>query len=414
MKTSTKTILVSIACLVPTSLITCLSINWQHTLYISATGGAEVRQIVQSFGNAYHKQFKQYEITVESQGSIYGIEQLAKKNTNIANTTINPYDIVDDNWYLKNNWEFKKTFTLGWEGLVILYKLPNDLSQKAIDNFDIVINKDNISQLYAVFSGFNEWKNGKWNSEWGSIYYYLSQENKKQFNSNDVEICKNTPITPYVRVGGNTSAASSIVFSQLSGFVNAFENLTNNQKNAFICGQYGNDRNLYQTNKANANAWTIFNINNIPGSMTYLTTSFLSIKNNQEKIKENGYKIAKYQNDNGEITNLDYESDFENVDNILNSNIYTNYQWINPINVIVDVNDKKTIKFIKWIYDTKNSEKYKSTILANGLYPLQENQLDTMFYGNDFDSIDEVTDFKLATNEAKDHMLLYGAKPYAD
>ena len=430
MKTITKTLLVSIACLIPVSLITCLSINWHHTQYISATGGAEVRQIIQTFGNLYHKQYKQYEITVESQGNAYGIEQLAKKNTNIANITINPYELVNSNSNLKNNWEFKKTFTLGWEGLVILYKLPNNLSKKAIDNFDIVINKDNICQLYAVFSGFNEWKDGEqnknkdnWNNEWGSIFNYIPKESLEKFDPSDIEICKNTPITPYVRVGGNISATSSIVFSQLSGFklndgTNAFDNLTDNQKNAFACGQYGNDRNLYQTNKANANAWTIFCKNNIPGSMIYLTSSFLSIKDNQEEIKRNGYKIAKYKNDNDEISCLNYEKDFINIDNILKSNIYTSYKWINPINVVVDINDKKTIDFIQWIYNNKN---YESTMLSNGLFPLhksnniQNNQYDqfkTMFYDYDFSSLNNITDYKLAKNEVNDHMSLYGAKAY--
>lgn len=418
MKAISKTLLVSIACLVPASLITFLSINWQHTQYISATGGAEVRQIVQAFGNLYHKQFNQYEVTVESQGNTYGIEQLALKNINIANTTINPYDLVISNLNLKNNWEFKKTFTLGWEGLVILYKLPNNLSQSAINNFDIVINKNNIAQLYAIFSGFNEWKNGEWENKWGSIYNYIPAENLEYFNLNDIEICKNTFITPYVRSGGNISATSSIVFSQLSGFTDAYKNLTDNQKNAFACGQYGHDRNLYQTNKANAIAWTFFNTNDIPGSMIYLTTSFLSIKDNQEKIKKNGYKIAKYQNNDGVVSWLDYEKDFNSVNDILQSNIYTNYKWINPINVIIDINDKKTIKFIEWIYSCAN---YESTMLSNGLFPLhkfdnkqekQYDQFNSMFYNCDFNSLEEVTDFKLAKNEINEHEFLYGAKAY--
>jgi hypothetical protein len=36
--------------------------------------------------------------------------------------------------------------------------------------------------------------------------------------------------------------------------------------------------------------------------MIYLTTSFLSIKDNQEKIKKNGYKIAKYENNDGVVS----------------------------------------------------------------------------------------------------------------
>jgi hypothetical protein len=35
-----------------------------------------------------------------------------------------------------------------------------------------------------------------------------------------------------------------------------------------------------------------------------------------------------------------------------------------------------------------------------------------MFYNNDFNSLEEVTDFKLAKNEINEHEFLYGAKAY--
>jgi hypothetical protein len=112
------------------------------------------------------------------------------------------------------------------------------------------LNKSNIYQLYASFSGYK-----------GNILH--STPNLGLFLNNDIEISKvdrilfdKTLILPYARSGGNNTsgtAASFITGSHLGVKVDT-NHFTKNQMNAFEFGAYGNDFKIIDTDEANSRA----------------------------------------------------------------------------------------------------------------------------------------------------------------
>lgn len=373
-----KVLILPVICFLIVCLLFGLSINWSHTIYISSVGSNGVKPFIEAFSNQYYKTNHKYEVTVEGGGTIYAIDQISKKISNIGNSSINPYYDINANENFKKNWINKKTLTLGWEGLILLYKMPNGLSKEAQERFELVINQNNILNLYAIFSGFNGLKGEKgetkWNSEWGSFWPFLSKENQNYFSEKDAEICKNTQVVPYVRSGGNVGANSAIAFSLNSNLCDINQDLTQDQKNAFAGGQYGKDRLVYQTDESNAKTWNVFSQNNIPGSMVYLTTSFLSNKKNYEIIKKRGYKAVFYND--CETNPIDYEK--FNWDDFVEK-ICNDYNWYRPINIFIDISDKKSIDFIKWIY---SSNSFYDTMKKNGARPINDEEYNSMKCSN--------------------------------
>ena len=372
-----KPLLIGCACALPVGLIVGLSVNWQHRQFLSAVGSSGAKPFIEAFGNAYHNENEKIDVAVESGGTIFAIEELSNGLTNVGNTSINPYPFIkniQDGSYLYN-WDNKKTFTLGYEGVVIMYHMPEGLSQKAKDAFDIIISQNNILQLYAVFSGFNELKDQEWKDEYGSMWFFMTDAAKAACNSSDKAICQNTQIIPYVRSGGNTAANSSIAFTYYSNLVDYLTSVTTNQFNAFAGGQYGTDRQCHETEEANSRAWELFNKDDLPGSMVYLTTGFVIPDGNQQMIKDAGYRFAKYlPKDATEPVSIQNKADLEKIC------VANGYNWYRPINCMIDLDDDKSKDFIYWIYA---NDSYTKIMNEKGAKQLTLEQFKSMCYKNE-------------------------------
>ena len=389
-----KPLLIGCACALPIGLVVGLSVNWEHRQFISSLGSSGVKPFVEAFAKTYHNAHTNTDVIVEAGGSNYAIEQLSKGLTNIGNNSNNPWYVVNRDGY-KDKWDNKKTFTLGYEGVVMMYNLPSGIENK--DAFKLAINENNILDLYAVFSGFNEsWmvdNEGnrtvyKWTKdeakEKASMYHYLTKESKDKLSDNDLQKAKDTAIIPYVRSGGNTNANSSIAFTYYSNLFEKFDDfetsVTPNQLNAFTGGQYGRDRYCHETEEANARAYELFHKDNLPGAMTFLTSGFIIPEGNQKMIKKAGYKFAGYKpRGTNQIFKLETKQDLDKL--CLHQG---GYNWFRPINCMIDLNNKKSKDFVYWIYF--GSEKtpkdfcpeYKTTMRNNGAKELNTQQFISM------------------------------------
>lgn len=368
-----KPLLIGVACTIPVGLVVGLSVNWDHTQYISAVGSSGVKPFIEKFGKQYHKEFKQFDVTVESGGTTFAVEELAKGYTNLGNASNNPYPNIHNQGYA-DEWVNKKTLTLGWEGLCIMYSLPDGLSDSARNAFDIVISEYNIEDLYSVFSCIHNvpsWEDGD-----DCMWRYMTADAKAACNTTDQEICKSTQILPFLRSGGNTGANSSIAFTSYSNLID-FEKLPEVQQKAFTGGNYGNDNPHMETDESNSRAWQSFVNTNKPGSMVYLTTSFLVNEDNIKQIKEHGYKLAKYLAADG-LTPVGF--DLDNVKESLKQIcVVGQYNWFRPINVMLDINVKKAKDFLWWIYfgndesGAEYSQDYIDAIFSLGAKPIDYN-----------------------------------------
>lgn len=393
-----KPLLIGLACAVPVGLIVGLSVNWEHTKFISAVGSSGVKPFIESFGKKYHQVNDGIDVTVESGGTTFAVEQLADGFTNIGNASNNPYFTIQEEG-LQEKWTNKKTLTLGWEGLVLLYSLPKDLTPWAKSKFEIVINESNILQLYGVFSCIHELKEGgksAWNPEWENLWFYAPDSVKQLItNVQDRNLLQSTKILPFVRSGGNTGANSSIAFSRYSNLKN-FDDMSIDQQKAFNGGQYGFDGAHMETDESNSRAWQSFVAKDQPGSMVYLTTSFLK-EDNLKLINDFGYKLAKYGANATSVLDNAGKLNLDVIDN--------QYNWFRPINIMVDINDDKTTSFVKWIYDC---EEYKQTVNNNGAKQLSASELATMLVDSQLFS-SATTDVQLAESREGIAKNVYGA-----
>lgn len=383
-----KPILIGVACTIPIGLVVGLSVNWDHTQYISAVGSSGVKPFIEKFGKTYRQSHKKFDVTVESGGTTFAIEQIAKGYTTIGDASNNPYKIINDQGFLED-WGNKKTLTLGWEGLCLMYSLPKELSQEAKDHFDVVISKDNILKLYGVFSCWHELKDKtQWDPIWESIWYYASEQSKEWFtrhgSQDDINLLKNTKILPFVRAGGNTGANSSIAFTYYSNLAE-FEDMSFKQQKAFAGGQYGDDGDFIETDESNTRAWQSFVAKDKPGSMVYLTSSFLAHEENRKEIKDRGYKLALYlpKPIAGRVVT---PQKIETTEDLKNIATVGGYNWYRPINVMIDLDVEKAKDFVYWIYFNTDddlqtielSKQYEDLIYSLGARPLTVNQFESM------------------------------------
>lgn len=416
-----KPLLIGVSCAIPVGLVVGLSVNWTHMQYISAVGSSGVKPFIENFGKQYHNAFKNYDVTVESGGSTFAVEQLAKGFAQVGNASNNPFYTVRDTGY-QEQWKNKKTFTLGWEGLVLMYKMPDGLSQDARDNFELLIRKENIKHLYAVFSGFFELKNGLWENGYECMWHYMSDKAQKACNETDREICRTTPIIPYVRSGGNTAANTSIAFSYYSNLCQ-FTDLTENQQKAFSGGQYGHDCQFIETDESNARAWQSFVANDDPGSIVYLTSGFMANENNVKEMVDRGYRLAGYlPADQEDESKAVFFNTIEDLDKICCTG---GYNWYRPINAMIDLNNQASKDFIYWIYFNTNedfnltektdwdvSQNYIDTVKKCGAKPLDKNHFTTMADSNKTTMKDAIFDLSvsdLTLNRASIFFETYGA-----
>ena len=298
------------------------AVPWSHLTIISCVGSSGVKPFVEEYAKTYSKT-NNVDINVDAGGSGFGISQIANNFTNIGCASKNPFEAVKDTY--RQNWISNKikTVTIGWEGICIVYIPPEGISNDINLNQVLTLDEDDITDLYRTFSGF---KDGL-PTEKPHLSLFLNPE--YQISENDKVKFEHQEVIPYARSGGSLTSGTAASFFEGSHFDNYSEGLTEAQKTAFVNGNYGKDFRLYDTDEANSRAWSVFNKNNIPGSMVYLSSSF--VQKNYDLIKSSNCGILAYNN---------YEYNVEDI------NIH--YNFFRPLNLMLSINSNiQTQKFIQ-------------------------------------------------------------------
>ena len=302
--------------------VCAFAVPWSHSTIISCVGSSGVKPFVEEYAKTYSKT-NNVDINVDAGGSGFGISQIANNFTNIGCASKNPFEAVKDTY--RQNWISNKikTVTIGWEGICIVYIPPKGISNDINLNKVLTLNENDITNLYRTFSGF---KDGL-PTEKPLLSLFLNPE--CEISENDRFKFEHQEVIPYVRSGGSLTSGTAASFFEGSHFKNYSEGLTEAQKTAFVNGNYGKDFRLYDTDEANSRAWSVFNKNNIPGSMIYLSSSF--VQKNYDLIKSSNCGILAYNN-------CEY-----NVEDI---NIH--YNFFRPLNLMLSINSNiQTQKFIQ-------------------------------------------------------------------
>ncbi|MCQ3907188.1 MAG: hypothetical protein MJ219_00030 [Mycoplasmoidaceae bacterium] len=58
-----------------------------------------MKPFIESFGKDYHLSHKKYDVTVESGGTTFAVEEIAQGYTTIGNASNNPYIVVNTQGY---------------------------------------------------------------------------------------------------------------------------------------------------------------------------------------------------------------------------------------------------------------------------------------------------------------------------
>ena len=302
--------------------VCAFAVPWSHSTIISCVGSSGVKPFVEEYAKTYSKT-NNVDINVDAGGSGFGISQIANNFTNIGCASKNPFEAVKDTY--RQNWISNKikTVTIGWEGICIVYIPPKGISNDINLNKVLTLNENDITNLYRTFSGF---KDGL-PTEKPLLSLFLNPE--CEISENDRFKFEHQEVIPYARSGGSLTSGTAASFFEGSHFKNYSEGLTEAQKTAFVNGNYGKDFRLYDTDEANSRAWSVFNKNNIPGSMIYLSSSF--VQKNYDLIKSSNCGILAYNN-------CEY-----NVEDI---NIH--YNFFRPLNLMLSINSNiQTQKFIQ-------------------------------------------------------------------
>lgn len=303
--------------------VCAFAVPWSHSTIISCVGSSGVKPFVEEYAKTYSKT-NNVDINVDAGGSGFGISQIANNFTNIGCASKNPFEAVKDTY--RQNWISNKikTVTIGWEGICIVYIPPKGISNDINLNKVLTLNKDNITNLYRTFSGF---KDGLPTEK---PYLSLFLNTDEQLSQNDKVKFEHQEVIPYARSGGSLTSGTAASFFEGSHFGDcSTKGLTEAQKAAFVNGNYGKDFRLYDTDEANSRAWSVFNKNNIPGSMVYLSSSF--VQKNYDLIKSSNCGILAYK---------DCEYNVEDIS--------IKYKFFRPLNLMLSINSNiQTQKFIQ-------------------------------------------------------------------
>lgn len=298
------------------------AVPFNNAKTISCVGSSGVKPFIEDYAKTYLKD-KNVDVNVDAGGSGFGISQVANNFTNIGTASKNPFSSVKESYktqWIDNN---IKTVTVGWEGICIVYIPPKGISQDIDLNQVLNLDENNVVDLYRTFSGF---KDGLPNDK-PNLALFLN--NNISISNADHELFVNQTVVPYARSGGSLTSGTAASFFECCHFDYDKHKLTENQKASFENGNYGNDFKLYDTDEANSRAWSIFANNNIPGSMIYLSSSF--VEQNYNLIEKNKYGILSYKN-------IKYKND----------NIANGYNFFRPLNLSLSVNaSSQTLGFIE-------------------------------------------------------------------
>lgn len=334
MKKWIKPLIYSTSFLAVLAFVVSFSFNWSNTESVSCVGSSGVKPFVEAFGNKYSQCTEKVDVTVDAGGSGFGISQIANGFTDIGNASKNPYSTVKTSH--KDKWIQReiKTVTVGWEGICVLYIPPHNLTSYKTEYLNSILNlnEQNITNLYRIFSGFDD---GVLNRTMSSF----SDDNN--IKAEDKTLFAQTNILPYVRSGGSMTSGTAASFYKSSHFDDCHVGLTPDQDNAFETGNYGKDIKLIDTDEANSRAWDIFNKNHIVGSMIYLSSGF--VEQNKDLIEQNNIGI------------LEYDSHPYKVDEIKN-----NFKFYRPLNIMLTINDNSAKKFVEYMLDENSKELWKT------------------------------------------------------
>ena len=311
--------------------VCAFAVPWNHSTIISCVGSSGVKPFVEEYAKAYSKT-NNVDINIDAGGSGFGISQVANNFTNIGCASKNPFEAVKETY--RQNWISNKikTVTIGWEGICILYIPPKGISDDVNLNQVLTLNQDNITNLYRTFSGFKD------GLPTGKPYLSLFLNPKYQIPETDKTKFEEQEVIPYARSGGSLTSGTAASFFEGSHFNNYSKGLTEAQKTAFINGNYGKDFKLYDTDEANSRAWSVFNKNNIPGSMVYLSSSF--VQKNYDLINLNNYGILSYNSHEYNVEDINVRYNFFRSLNLMlsiNSNDQTTKFILDIINYSMDV-----------------------------------------------------------------------------
>lgn len=317
-------------------LIVGFSVDWKMPKWIYISGSSTVQPLI----NEISKIYNDAEIISEAGGSSTGIYNVVNYNKDVGATSREPLvheaglPSVENEEAVIGEYSTAwsdlgiKTITIGYDGIGLIYKFANSNQYK-----DLVINKNNILDIYAAFTGLND---------------EVNSLNEIQSNLPDIQI------RPYARTGGSNTSGTAEAFLNNSGFNLPEPGNPNYERwekieSTLSSGNYG--ASVQQTAESNLITWSNIKANSSNDNfayMTYLSAGF--IKNNYQDIINSGFKIALYQDETSdEIVPLINESNKLNVPN--------KYKWYRPLDLIVrlkDMNNNEQISeiksFIEWLY----------------------------------------------------------------
>lgn len=378
MKSWIKKLITVICCLIPIAFVLAFSFNQKNSTTISCVGSSGVKPFIETLSTDYLKQHKEIDITVEAGGSGEGINQVSKGFCHIGDSSKDPYSVIKDNELWKTN--RIKTVTVSWEAICLVYIPPvSGLTDEQLDTM-LDVNDNNVSKLYAAFSGY---KGTLLNSN-PKVGDFLSTAAQSFLNEQQKETLNNSAFVPYARTGGSTTSGTAYSFFNDSKFADPHTGLNQDQIDAFETGTYGSEWEIVQTDEANSRAWDMFQKNNKPGSVVYLSSGF--VESNIELIRKYRYGIFSYNGNPYSINNLS-----------------NGYNWCRPLNLMFSLNSyivSQISSFIDYLLNEVSKDQWNTI----GGAPLTQPQKDSM------GQLTEKSDFELIEQDQRQYC---GANYYA-
>lgn len=351
----------SFLAIAPIGVIAGFARAWNAPESINIAGSSAVQPLMTALGNDY----KNADVTTQAGGSSEGMKVAATLEKDLGNASKNTYGSVQkatiaNNSYDKNTWRDNgiKTVTFAWDGLAIVYKPVNS-------NSNLIINKTNIYDIYALFSG---------------IKTYTLQDLLKNGEPNIV-------MTSYARTGGaNASGTATSFLDQSSLATNegwktwGEQNGLNPEdvKRALSTGKYLGSH-VVNTNESNVESWNRVSSDDKVGSIIYLSLGF--VEKNLSVIQSKGFKVAQMEVEDKKLTKKVVDASIENVSN-------GSYLWSSPLNTIISTlySNQATKDFLWWILTDNRA---KELIKNSGYAVVSDEDKLKMISKKDFSSITE-------------------------
>ncbi|WPL39464.1 PstS family phosphate ABC transporter substrate-binding protein [Malacoplasma iowae] len=323
----------------PIGVIAGFAKAWNAPESINIAGSSAVQPLMTALGNDY----KNADVTIQAGGSSEGMKVAATLEKDLGNASKNTYSSVQkatiaNNSYDREVWKNNgiKTVTFAWDGLAVVYKPSNP-------NSNLIINKTNIYDIYALFSGIKT--------------YTLSD----LLNKNDSNNEPNIIMTPYARTGGASASGTATSFLEESSLTTEEgwqEWGEKNQldptqvKRALSTGRYLGSH-VVNTNESNVESWNRVSSDNRVGSIVYLSLGF--VEKNLSVIQSRGFRIAKMeveQKENGKQNKTEIvDATIANVSN-------GTYLWSSPLNTMISTvhATQATKDFLWWILTSEEAK----------------------------------------------------------